>query len=47
MDVAACLWSLPLPPAGAARLAAAAGFDSIDVDPGFAQVARQESLRVS
>ncbi|MBM4438686.1 MAG: sugar phosphate isomerase/epimerase, partial [Actinobacteria bacterium] len=42
-----CLWSLPLPPAGAARLAAAAGFDSIDVDPGFAQVARQESLRVS
>lgn len=47
MRIAGCLWSLPLPPADAARLAATAGFDSVDVDPGFAQTPGHESLRVT
>ena len=35
MHISACLWSYTEPPEEAARIAAAAGFDSIDVEPGF------------
>ncbi len=48
MQIAACLWSLPVPPADAAEFAANAGFDSIDVDPGFTSIGdRREQLKVT
>ncbi len=48
MQIAACLWSLPVPPADAAEFAASAGFDSIDVDPGFASIGdRREQFGVT
>ena len=48
MHISACLWSYTEPPEEAARIAAAAGFDSIDVEPGFTTAAaRQEHLPVT
>ena len=48
MRIAGCLWSLPHSQVEAARIAAEAGFDSIDVDPGFTRLAgRQENLPVT
>ncbi len=48
MQIAGCLWSLPGSPIEAARVAADAGFDSIDVDPGFAGAGlRAENLPVT
>jgi sugar phosphate isomerase/epimerase len=48
MQIAGCLWSLPGSPIEAAGAAAAAGFDSIDVDPGFARAGpRAEDLPVT
>lgn len=36
MNLAACLWGLPSDPVAAAESVLALGYDSIDVDPGFA-----------
>ncbi len=48
MRIAACLWPRPVSPADAAEFAASAGFDSIDVDPGFTSIGdRRERLKVS
>ena len=48
MQIAGCLWSLPGSPIEAAGVAAAAGFDSIDVDPGFPHAGpRAEDLPVT
>ena len=48
MQISACLWSYTETPIEAAQIAAAAGFDSIDVEPGFTTAGeRQETVPVT